>query len=207
MEFKTLVSGRRSIRAFKQESIPEQDIIDIIKIAGQAPSAGNRQMWRFTVVTNREKKELMRALVLAELERIAEVTNTPSEKLHMTKKAISFFADAPVVILISTELYSSPVDKLLRKAGYQEDEIERLRCRPDLQSIGAVIQTLLLAAYEKGYGTCWLTGPMVARPQLEELYEIKPPRSLAAIVAMGAPAKVPVSPPRLPVEEIISFIR
>lgn len=45
---------RRSIRKFKEKPISKDRIIDLIKAAMQAPSAGNNQPWHFIVIDDRE---------------------------------------------------------------------------------------------------------------------------------------------------------
>lgn len=46
---------RRSIRAFKNKEIPREELEQIVQAGLYAPSGQNRQTWKFTVVTDREK--------------------------------------------------------------------------------------------------------------------------------------------------------
>ena len=48
-----IIEGRRSIRRFDDAPVPEADVIQLIKAAGQAPSADNLQHWHFLVIRNR----------------------------------------------------------------------------------------------------------------------------------------------------------
>lgn len=205
MDFTTVVRGRRSIRKFKNQDIPDENILELINLAAHAPSAGNYQMWHFLVIRNQELREQMSRLVAGKVDELIQRVNARPDR--DPKRAAVWFNRAPVVIAVSTEKYRTAIDDLLFQAGYTELEVDSLRCRPDLQSIGAVIQTLLLAAHFKGYGGCWMTGPMVARPALEELLGIKPPRSLAAIVVLGWPDQVPTAKTIRSLEEITTFIR
>jgi len=57
-----LIKGRRSIRAFQNKQVPEEEIQMILEAGQWAPSASNRQPWKFIVIKNREVlKELARA--------------------------------------------------------------------------------------------------------------------------------------------------
>ena len=47
---------RRSIRKFKPEGIPEEELKQILEATRQAPSAANRQPWHFVVVGDPEQK-------------------------------------------------------------------------------------------------------------------------------------------------------
>ena len=48
--------------------------------------------------------------------------------------------------------------------GLPRDERDRLRRGPDMQSIGAAVQLLCTAAHAMGYGSCWMTAPVLAAP-------------------------------------------
>jgi nitroreductase len=78
MEVLEAIKGRRSIRAFKSQAVPEETINKLIEAACWAPSAGNIQPWEFIIVQNNEIK---RRLVEAALGQ-------------------EFIAEAPVVIVV-----------------------------------------------------------------------------------------------------------
>lgn len=59
MDFLDLVKSRRSIRVFKEVAVEEEKLKKIIDIAIEAPSACNRQDWRFIVVTDQSLKDLI----------------------------------------------------------------------------------------------------------------------------------------------------
>jgi len=59
MEVFKALRERRSIRKYKDVAVP-QDKLDAVLEAGRiAPSAGNRQPWKFVVVTNPETRQKM----------------------------------------------------------------------------------------------------------------------------------------------------
>jgi len=53
------IKRRRSIRKYKPKPVPKKDWKTILNAARLAPSAGNRQPWRFVVVREPEKKRLL----------------------------------------------------------------------------------------------------------------------------------------------------
>ena len=57
MEYLELVKKRRSIRSYRPEPVPEKDIETILEAARLAPSSGNRQCWRYVVVTDKSIRE------------------------------------------------------------------------------------------------------------------------------------------------------
>lgn len=50
MEVLEAIRTRRSIRSFKANPIPDQDIVSILEAARWAPSAGNKQPWTFIYI-------------------------------------------------------------------------------------------------------------------------------------------------------------
>ena len=62
MELSEAIKGRRSIRAFKPQDIPDETVEQLIDVACYAPSAGNTQPWAFVIAKKVEtKKKLARA--------------------------------------------------------------------------------------------------------------------------------------------------
>jgi nitroreductase len=51
------ITTRRSIRAFVQEPLDQNDLREILRLASLAPSAWNAQTWRFAVVQDPALKE------------------------------------------------------------------------------------------------------------------------------------------------------
>lgn len=56
MEVYDTIMDRRSIRAYKKELIPKDKIEKLLETARLAPSAANRQNWKFIVVENEQIK-------------------------------------------------------------------------------------------------------------------------------------------------------
>lgn len=62
MDVYTAISTRKSIRAFQDRDVPERILTRLLEAARLAPSAGNRQEWRFVIVRNPEmRKQLAQA--------------------------------------------------------------------------------------------------------------------------------------------------
>lgn len=65
MDILEIIKGRRSIRNFKTENLPEQAVENLVEAARWAPSAGNIQPWKFIIV---RKPEIKKRLAKAALE-------------------------------------------------------------------------------------------------------------------------------------------
>lgn len=187
MELTKVIESRISVRNFSSDPVDLNDIREIIRLAGLAPSINNYQPWKYYIITNRELLKKM-ALEIAK-----EITDMPESSTRMAKHLknqaawfSTFFHSAPMFIALTARPYESDFDK---GVNIPVDELDKLRNYPDLQSSGASIQNLLLAATAKGYGTCWMTGPLYARDTLQELLGISDPWRLISFVAIGKPGE------------------
>lgn len=211
MEFLKLVEKRRSIRKYIPEAPSKDDIKTIINAARLAPSAHNKQMWHFIVVYNEDIRKKLKDAVANKYEEIKLFPEAKDKEhqIDMSKSYSTFFADAPVVIAVLMEPVSSTVEQILIDHGINEKEIIRSRPRPDLQSIGAALQSISLAAEDLGYGTCWCTAPLVAYKEMEQILNVDPKFQLVAVMSLGRPEKA-YSPEfaknRKTLEEILTIV-
>jgi nitroreductase len=61
METLQTIFERRSIRRYKTDAIPDDELKQILEAGHQAPSAANRQPWHFVVIRNAEQKQRVAA--------------------------------------------------------------------------------------------------------------------------------------------------
>jgi len=185
MELKSAIESRTSIRVFREEKIDIKDIKEMVRLAGLAPSVNNFQPWRYIAILNRDLLNKMAGVISLKIEAL------PSSKSIVAgnvKKQVTwfstFFKDAPVLLALVVKPYQT-----IMEGGFEmsHDEINRMRNYPDIQSAGASIQNLLLAAVDMGYGACWLSGPMAAREEIEVMLNIKAPEKLLAFIVVGKP--------------------
>jgi len=205
--FADAVHGRASVRKYALGAVPREDVEAMVGIAVRAANAGNAQIWRFVAVEDAAMRSAMRRAVEDALNEMGAWTE--AEGLEKELKAYgayaTFFDEAPVVIAVIGRTYHSLADELHERRGLPREERDRLRQRPDLQSIGGAIQLLCNAAHAMGYGTCWMTAPVLAAPAIEELLAVEPPRWLAALVPVGRPATPPRPSSRRPVADVLEF--
>ena len=63
MELKDVIEKRASIRMFTDEKVPINDVKEMIRRAGLAPSINNSQPWKFITIINEEIIEQMGKIV------------------------------------------------------------------------------------------------------------------------------------------------
>ena len=178
-----------------------------MRLAVRAANGRNLQLWRFVAVQDAGLRAAMREAVYAMLDDMAAWPELAAAgaQLKALRAYATFFADAPLVMAVFSLPYSSPGDELLARRGLPTAEHDRLRARPDLQSIGAAVQLLCTAAHALGYGSCWMTGPVLAAPAIEQLLDVAPPARLVALVPVGRALTEHEPTRRLPLEQVLSF--
>jgi nitroreductase len=187
MDLKKAIETRTSVRSFKPEPVPLKDIREMVRLAGLAPSVNNFQPWSFILISDQNKLQNMASIVSGRLEdfpgRSSKVT---ANIMNQVEWYSTFFKDAPAVLAVVMNDYETVWEK---GVDLNHKEINEIRNFPDIQSAGACIENLLLAAVDMGYGGCWLSGPMVAKKDLEQILEIQKPSWLLSFVAIGMPIK------------------
>lgn len=91
------ILNRRSIRAYKQEQIRDEDLQVILKAGLFAPSAMNQQSWHFTVVQNKETLQRINQTVR---ENFLKSGNERYEEMAKSEN-FDVFYNAPTLIIVS----------------------------------------------------------------------------------------------------------
>jgi nitroreductase len=205
--FADAVHGRASVRKYAPDPVPREDVEAMVGIAVRAANAGNAQLWRFVAVEEPDLRARMRQAVDDVLDEMAAWPEAEGleKELKAYRAYATFFDEAPVVIAVIGRTYHSLADELHERRGLPREERDRLRQRPDLQSLGGAIQLLCNAAHAMGYGSCWMTAPVLAAPAIEEMLGVEPPRRLAALVPVGRPLTPPRPSSRRPVADVLEF--
>jgi nitroreductase len=210
--FEKLIKGRRSIRQWKKEKVPDDLLKKAIELATWAPNGGNYQGWRFILVKNKDVIEKMANAVQSVADRIASWSETTEwqEDVKRYQKNASFFRNAPVCIAVFTGDYQSVMDKVLIARESFDSEAKKIlafrRSAPTaIQSAAASATTMLLAFHQMGLGAVWLVAPLMAKKEIEGLLNVPANLSLICLVAVGYPNESPQKD-RKPVDEVLKFV-
>jgi len=197
------IHARRSIRKFLDKPVPREDIEKILEAAIRAPSGSNAQPWHFIVVEDRNLSRAMREAVDKKMDEILAWPETKGRERYVEayRYYFTFFDQAPVVIAVLGRDHQTIVRKVMREHGVAG----RKAPGSSHQSVAAATENLLLAATALGYGTCWMTGPLIAAEELERLLGVEEPWYLVALIPLGHPAQSPNPRPRKGLEKVVSW--
>jgi nitroreductase len=185
------IAARRSIRRFKNTSIPPDCLQAILKAGTQAPSGKNRQPWRFVVVDCARRAEMIQVM-RAGIER----ARREGEDLGSSVWSANVMEQAPVTVFVFNPQGVRP---------WQEHSIEQMFDDVvDIQSIGAAIQNMLLAAQDLGIGSLWICDVFYA---YEELCDwLGEQGEMIAALSFGYADESPAARYRRPVSEVTRFL-
>lgn len=191
MEMMDVIKTRRSIRKFKATPVSEAVIRELLHAATLAPSGKNRQPWRFYVVQGEQRDEMVRIMQAGIDKRKAEGVEPGSSEW-----TVKVMAQAPVTIFVFADF---PAD-----VDHARSFLELMGSSVDIQSVGAAIQNLLLAATDKGLGTLWICDVFYAYPELCAWLEEE--RFMVAAVSVGYPDEAPGARPRKSVDAVTTWV-
>ena len=196
MDVVEAIRSRKSIRGFKPTPVPKEVLREILDIARRAPSSINTQPWDITVVTG----EVLDNIKKGNIEMLAigaepnpDVPSKPHEGIYRQRqvelaiqifklmdiaredkakraewgqRGVRFF-DAPAAIILS-------VDRSVDKLSSHFD-------------IGAIVQTICLAALNYGLGTCIENQGIIFPEVVRKYTHIPESNKILISIAIGYP--------------------
>ncbi len=173
-DFYEVLKTRRSVRAYTDRPVDEEELKEVIDLAAWAPSGNNKQPWTFTVITNKGLMDRLNDRVKA----IMRESPDPYFANYANNPSYHIFYKAPALILINGDVQvpSAMIDCQL------------------------AIENLFLAAHAKSLGTCYMGFLLLARDDLQvrQLLRVPEGYGLMAATVIGYPAVTPPAPPRKP---------
>lgn len=193
------IEQRRSIRKYQDRAIPEADIRAILESGVRAPSAKNRQPWKFIVAQGSAKREMLAAFSRGIDREAAGDALLPASREHLpaARHTVEILHQAPVVVLVVNALGKGVLD-----AATPE---ERIYTACNLQSISAAIENMLLEAQARGIGSLWVCDLYFAFAELKQW--LGADGDLVAMVALGYPDEAPAPRPRKPLDCAVEWRR
>lgn len=191
------IKNRRSIRKYTDKMVSKKDIEEIIQAAMLAPSAKNRQPWKYIVYTMDSKDRILDVMEKGLIRERDGKCILPYSSRGLTDafNTLKIMRQAPILIMVMNPGGFSPFDQLIA-----DDRITEI-C--DSLSIGASIQNMLLTATEKGIGSLWIANTCFAYTELEEYLEM--PGQLVGAVILGYADEDPAPRPRKALKDVIEY--
>ena len=173
---------RRSVRAFSDRNVDSEDIEKIMMVAHTSPYASNRKNWELVVVNDKEQIKNIAELVRNRIEQLKKnVREDLREQFGQYATNFLAFEKAPVLI-ITTFRISVGLPLMLTEP---EEDVSLWERDNYVKSISCVAMLILLAAESLGLAGCYMTGPLLAQKEIEEIINIRKGRDIGAIIPIG----------------------
>lgn len=177
-----LIHSRRSIRRYTAEPVPAATIEQLLEAAVWAPSAHNRQPWRFVVITSDPTKRRLAAAMGEQLRRDLVADGRPPEFIERDAgRSYARLTSAPALILLSltmADMDAYPDERRARNEGIMA-----------AQSTAMAGQNLLLAAHALGLGACWVCAPLFCPEVVRETIDLPADWQPQGLITLGYPAE------------------
>lgn len=175
-----LISSRRSVRAYKPDSVPRDIIERVLNAAVWAPSGKNLQNWHFFVLQGKKRDEYLQysQKTWDKNREVLEKRLKPS-LYQFTERFFYTLGNAPVLIFAYNR--PNPIENNQTAMG----------------SVYMAVQNLLLAAHAEGLGTCPMGSPLEVKEDVDRILGINPEElQLVCGITLGYPDHSPPAAPR-----------
>lgn len=178
---RSVIAGRRSVRVYAPDGVPQAALERLLQAAVSAPSAHNRQPWRFAVLRAAERKA---ALARAMGARLAEDRRRDGDDAAAIARDVarSFarIAGAPVVLVVCAS--AAEMD------AYPDAARAEAEFLMAVQSTAMAAQNLLLAAQAEGLAACWMCAPLFCGEVVAECLALPADWRPQGLITLGYPA-------------------
>jgi len=182
MDARECLMTRRSVRKYTDQPIPDEILQEIVEAATMAPSSINLQHWYFVVVRSPEGMADLKATMAKVAVKLYPVLEERFAKnpevIHETNNFMITLGNAQACVLAF----------LLKDYPNKHGA---------LLSTAAATENLLLAAWNRGIASCWISAAHGSgyESELEERFAPGKGEFVAA-VTLGYPDEQPRTPPR-----------
>ena len=168
------IFGRRDVRSFRPDPVPDDVLARILAAAHHAPSVGFMQPWDFLLVRSRELRGRIKELSDRERRAAAVFYDEPRRDEYLSMK-LEGILDAPLNLCVTCDPTRGGPQVLGRNSIPETD----------VYSTCLAVQNLWLAARAEGVGVGWVS--ILRNAELREILGIPPHVVPVAYLCVGYP--------------------
>ncbi len=186
--------SRRSVRRFKPDPVPQAVVERLLTTAIHAPSAHNRQPWRFVIIRQSEARCRLEEALITKMR--ADMRAEGAAESEIEARAANSrrrIQEAPLLVLLCRDLTDVRVDT--------PEEATMA-----VQSVAAAGLQLLLAAHAEGLGGNWICWPLYARAETRDTLGLPDTWEPQAMLIIGAQAEAPKEKKLKAILEVVRYI-
>jgi F420 biosynthesis protein FbiB-like protein len=173
---------RRSIRRYQDRPVPRALVEQALNAAIWAPSAHNRQPWRFAVVDTPENKERLARAMGDRLRADLTADGVPVDVIERdAARSYARITAAPVAVVLCLSMVDMD--------SYPDERRSRNEFLMAVQSVALAGQNFLLAAHAAGLGACWMCAPLFVPAVVCAALDLPDDWQPQALLTLGFPAE------------------
>jgi F420 biosynthesis protein FbiB-like protein len=176
------IHTRRSLRRYTSDPVSDEIVVTLLEAAIRAPSAHNRQPWRFAVLRDAATKQRLARAMGDRLR--ADLTGDGVDSALIEADATRSYerlTQAPLLIVVCLTMTDMDV---YPDALRTEREIIMA-----VQSTAMAGQNLLLAAHAHGLGACWMCAPLFCPDVVRTALTLPDDWLPQGVITIGYPAQ------------------
>lgn len=184
-----VIQQRRSIRQFASDPVDRKLVRELVSLACLAPAPHHSRPWRWAYVVSKPARErLADAMGESWLDDLKSESFPVREIDRMLARSRGQVMDAPVLLVACLEMDESKDWPDERRKSAERDMF--------VQSLGAALQNLLLAAVERGLVSYLKGAPLFCGPAITEALDLPPGWEPTFLVLLGYPLEGVEASPR-----------
>ncbi len=188
------------MRRFRPDPVPDAIVADMIRAATRAPSAHNRQPWRFHVVSDTEGKARLAKAMGDKLRADRTKDGDDGEAIRQdVERSSARINCAPTLIAVCLTL-----DDMDSYPDERRNDAEFLMA---VQSTAMAAQILLLKAQAEGLGACWMCAPLFCAETVKAALELPASWRPQGLILLGWPAEPGRVRERKPLADIATGLK
>ena len=187
------LATRRSIRGFDGRPVPAEALGRLAEAGTWAPAPHHTRPWWFVNVASEEARERLARAMGGRWRRDLAKDGVPADKIEaLLERSRRQQMKAPALLLacLSPEGRRAWPDRRRRRS---ERDMS-------VQSMGAALQNVMLAAHAMGLATFWISAPLFCPETVRRALDLPRDWEPQALLAVGYPAAVYVPRPRPPLD-------
>lgn len=198
MNLSHLIQSRRAIRRYQDRPVSRQTIETLLEAACWAPSAHNRQPWRFAILTDSADQARLARAMGQRLRADRQADGDPPADIERdVARSFARLTGAPVLLIVCATMADMDRYPDARRA-----ENEWLMA---VQSVSMAAQNLWLAAHEQGLAMCWLCAPLFVPKLVQNTLNLPAEWHPLGLMTLGYPAETRTRT-RRPLEDVVLWL-
>lgn len=182
MDVLEAIRTRRSLRRYTAQPVDDALLTALLDAAIRAPSAHNRQPWRFAVVQEVTERERLAGAMGERLRADLRADGVDPAAIEAdAARSYARLTGAAVLIVVCLSMVDMDTYPDAVRQGREQHMA--------VQSVAMAGQNLLLAAHAHGLGACWMCAPLFCPEVVRAALDLPPDWEPQGVITLGYPAE------------------